>query len=453
MFKKVLIANRGEIALRIIRACHELGISTVAVYSTADELGLHVRFATEAVCIGPPESSRSYLNIPSIIAAAELTNADAIHPGYGFLAENAEFAAICEDHSIAFIGPRADTIRLMGNKLEARLTMEKAGVPVTPGSQEVIPNVQEAVKVADDLGYPVMIKASAGGGGRGMRMVNDQQQLPEAFIQAQNEARSAFGNDDLYIEKYLTNPRHIEVQIMSDLNGEAVALGERECSIQRRHQKLIEESPSPAVDETLRQKLSEAAIRGAQGVKYLGAGTVEFLLDGEGNFYFMEMNTRIQVEHTVTEMVYGIDLLKTQIGIHADLPMPDWVKTASLRGHALECRINAEDPAHDFRPSPGLIISFHVPGGMGVRVDTAAYAGYHVQPYYDSMIAKLIVHGTTRESAINRAQQALEEFVIEGIATTIPFHQQVLADPDFRRGEFTTAFLESFQYNNMEESA
>ncbi len=451
MFKKVLIANRGEIALRIIRACHELGISTVAVYSTADELALHVRFATEAVCIGPPESSRSYLHIPAIIAAAELTNADAIHPGYGFLAENAEFASICEDHDITFIGPKADTIRLMGDKSAARETMLKAGVPITPGSLEVLRDVQEALREAEGLGYPVMVKASAGGGGRGMRRVESPELLPEAFVQAQNEARSAFGNGDLYLEKFVTEPRHIEVQVMGDPSGKAVALGERECSIQRRNQKLIEESPSPAVDEALREELRKAAVLATEKVEYLGAGTVEFLLDGTGNFYFMEMNTRIQVEHPVTEMVYGIDLLKTQIGVHAGVPVPDWVKAANLRGHAIECRINAEDPAHDFRPSPGLITSFHVPGGMGVRVDTAAYAGYQVQPYYDSMIAKLIVHDTTRDSAINRMRQALEEFVIEGIPTTIPLHQQVLADPDFRQGRFTTAFLDSFQYQSVKE--
>jgi len=450
MFNKVLIANRGEIALRIIRACHELGISTVAVYSTADELSLHVRFATEAVCIGPPESSRSYLHIPSIIAAAELTNADAIHPGYGFLAENAEFAAICEDHNITFIGPKADTIRLMGDKSAARKTMLAAGVPVIPGSKEVIRDVQEAMREADGLGYPVMVKATAGGGGRGMRRVENPDLLPKAFIQAQNEAQSAFGNGDLYIEKFISEPRHIEVQVMGDPIGKAVALGERECSIQRRNQKLIEESPSPAVDETLREKLCASAVRAAENVGYLGAGTVEFLLDGAGNFYFMEMNTRIQVEHPVTEMVYGIDLVKTQISVHAGVPIQDWVGEAKLRGHAIECRINAEDPSNDFRPSPGLISSFHVPGGMGVRVDTAVYAGYQVQPYYDSMIAKLIVHGNTRDSAINRARQALEEFVIEGIPTTIPFHQQVLADPDFRQGNFTTAFLETFQYQPVE---
>ncbi|MFB0515413.1 MAG: acetyl-CoA carboxylase biotin carboxylase subunit [Candidatus Neomarinimicrobiota bacterium] len=451
MFNKVLIANRGEIALRIIRACHELGISTVAVYSTADELALHVRFATEAVCIGPPESSRSYLHIPSIIAAAELTNADAIHPGYGFLAENAEFAAICEDHDITFIGPKADTIRLMGDKSAARKTMIAASVPVTPGSKGVIRDPREAVRVAEELGYPVMLKASAGGGGRGMRRVEEPELLPKAFIQAQNEAQSAFGNGDLYVEKYVTDPRHIEVQIMGSPAGHVVALGERECSIQRRNQKLIEESPSPAVDEALRKKLCKAAVRAAEKVGYLGAGTVEFLLDGEGNFYFMEMNTRIQVEHPVTEMVYGIDLVKTQIGVHAGVPVPNWVEKAKLRGHAIECRINAEDPSHDFRPSPGMITSFHVPGGMGVRVDTAAYAGYQVQPYYDSMIAKLIVHGITRDSAINRMRQALEEFVIEGIPSTIPFHQQVLADPNFRQGRFTTSFLETFEYQPVEE--
>ncbi|UCH10691.1 MAG: acetyl-CoA carboxylase biotin carboxylase subunit [Fidelibacterota bacterium] len=453
MFNKILIANRGEIALRIIRACHELGISTVAVYSTADELALHVRFATEAVCIGPPESSRSYLHIPAIMSAAELTNADAIHPGYGFLAENAEFAGICEDHGITFLGPRSETIRLMGDKSAARETMMKAGVPVTPGTQGVIHNVQDAVREAEGLGYPVMVKASAGGGGRGMRRVETPDLLPEAFVQAQNEAQSAFGNGDLYVEKFISEPRHIEVQVMGGPDGKAVALGERECSIQRRNQKLIEESPSPVVDDKLRRKLCDAAVQAAEQVGYLGAGTVEFLLDNEQNFYFMEMNTRIQVEHPVTEMVYGIDLLKTQIGVHAGISVPAWVAKAQLRGHAIECRINAEDPLHDFRPAPGLITSFHVPGGMGVRVDTAAYAGYHVQPHYDSMIAKLIVHGTTRESAINRTQQALEEFVIEGIPTTIPFHQQVLADPDFRSGRFTTAFLESFQYQPSEEPA
>ena len=450
MFRKVLIANRGEIALRIIRACHELGISTVAVYSTADELALHVRFATEAICIGPPESARSYLYIPSIIAAAELTDADAIHPGYGFLAENAEFAAISEEHNITFIGASAATIRLMGDKAEARKTMMKAGVEVTPGSADVVRDVREAVKTAEELGYPVMVKASAGGGGKGMRKVESPEQLPQAFNQARNEAQSAFGDGSLYLEKFVSEPRHIEIQVLGDLSGKVVALGERECSIQRRNQKLIEESPSPVVDEDLRHTLREAAIRAAEEVGYLGAGTVEFLLDEHRNFYFMEMNTRIQVEHPVTEMVYGIDLVKTQIGVHAGIPVPDWVAGAKLRGHALECRINAEDPSHDFRPSPGLITSFHVPGGMGVRVDTAAYAGYEVQPYYDSMIAKLIVHGATRESAINRMQQALEEFVIEGIRTTIPFHQQVLADPDFRQGRFTTAFLDTFNYQPVE---
>lgn len=451
MFKKILIANRGEIALRIIRACHELGILTVAVYSTADELALHVRFATEAVCIGPPESSRSYLHMPTIIAAAELTNADAIHPGYGFLAENSEFAAMCEDHGITFIGPKADTIRLMGDKSAARKTMRKAGVPITPGSKGILRDVKEAVDLAEKLGYPVMVKASAGGGGRGMRKVADPSKLPEAFIQAQNEAQSAFGNGDLYLEKFITDPRHIEIQVMGSPDGKAVAFGERECSIQRRNQKLIEESPSPVVGPEIRRKLCAAAVRAAEEVGYLGAGTVEFILDGEGEFYFMEMNTRIQVEHPVTEMVYGIDLLKAQIGAHAGVPVPEWISQAELRGHALECRINAEDPRNDFRPAPGLITSFHVPGGMGVRVDTAVYAGYQVQPYYDSMIAKLIVHGTTRESAINRAQQALEEFVIEGIPTTIPFHRQVLADPDFREGRFTTAFLESFHYQPVED--
>jgi acetyl-CoA carboxylase biotin carboxylase subunit len=451
MIKKVLIANRGEIALRIIRACHELGIQTVAVYSTADELSLHVRFATEAVCIGPPASSRSYLHIPAIMAAAELTNADAIHPGYGFLAENAEFAQICEEHGITFIGSSAQIIRLMGDKAEARKTMVKAGVPVTPGSKDVIDKVDQAGKLAEELGYPVMVKASAGGGGRGMRKVDTPDQLPDLFAQAKNEAEGAFGNGDLYLEKFIRDPRHIEVQILGNPDGSAVALGERECSIQRRNQKLIEESPSPVVDEALRAKLCAAGVQAAEGVSYIGAGTVEFLLDGDKNFYFMEMNTRIQVEHPVTEMVVGADLIKAQIRIHAGESVFDWIKGAKLRGHAIECRINAEDPEHNFRPAPGYISTFHVPGGTGVRVDTAAYAGYTVQPYYDSMIAKLIAHGRNRKEAINRMQRGLEEFIIEGIPTTIPFQQQVLADPDFRAGNFTTAFLETFEYKPAKE--
>ncbi|MEE9464890.1 MAG: acetyl-CoA carboxylase biotin carboxylase subunit [Candidatus Neomarinimicrobiota bacterium] len=452
MFKKVLIANRGEIALRIIRACNELDIATVAVYSTADELALHVRFATEAVCIGPPESSRSYLHIPAIIAAAELTNADAIHPGYGFLAENAEFAQICADHGITFIGPTAEIITMMGDKARARKTMVAAGVPVTPGSKDIVPNVKEAATLAEDLGYPVMVKATAGGGGRGMRRVDTPDLLPDLFAQASNEAQGAFGNGDLYLEKFVREPRHIEVQILGNADGQAVALGERECSIQRRNQKLVEESPSPIVNERVRKQLCQAAVKAAEQVGYIGAGTVEFLMDADRNFYFMEMNTRIQVEHPVTELVYGIDLVKLQIGVHAGVPVPGWIKKARLRGHAIECRINAEDPAHDFRPSPGMISSFHVPGGMGVRVDTAAYAGYQVQPYYDSMIAKLIVHGSNREEAIKRMRRALEEFIIEGIATTIPFQEQVLAHPVFQKGEFTTAFLETFKYQPVEET-
>ncbi len=450
MFKKVLIANRGEIALRIIRACHELSIPTVAVYSTADELALHVRFATEAVCIGPPEAKRSYLRIASIIAAAELTNADAIHPGYGFLAENAEFAGICADHGISFIGPTAQIISLMGDKAQARRTMIDSGVPVTPGSDGVVENVQQAAEIAGQLGYPVMIKATAGGGGKGLRKADSPDQFHTLFQQAQAEAQSAFGNGDIYIEKFLAEPRHIEIQIIGNPDGTAVALGERECSIQRRNQKLIEESPSPIMTPELRAEMSAAAVQAAEKVGYIGAGTVEFLVNAERNFYFMEMNTRIQVEHPVTEMVYGLDLLKAQIGAHAGENMPAWVAGAKLRGHAIECRINAEDPAHDFRPSPGLIESFHIPGGTGVRVDTAAYAGYQVQPYYDSMIAKLIVHGRNRQEAINRMQRALEEFIIEGIATTIPFHQQVLDTDGFRSGEFTTAFLEHFTYQPAE---
>jgi acetyl-CoA carboxylase biotin carboxylase subunit len=453
MFKKVLVANRGEIALRIIRACHELSVSTVAVYSTADELALHVRFATEAVCIGPPEASRSYLRISSVIAAAELTNADAIHPGYGFLAENAEFARICADHGITFIGPTAEIINLMGDKAQARKTMIAAGVPVTPGSDGIVSDARSASKVAAELGYPVMVKATAGGGGKGMRKVEDPANFETLFMQARTEAQNAFGNGDIYIEKFLAEPRHVEIQVMGDPDGKAVALGERECTIQRRNQKLIEESPSPIITPEKRQQMSAAAVSAADKVGYIGAGTIEFLVDAERNFYFMEMNTRIQVEHPVTELVYGLDLVKAQIRAHAGENMPDWVKGAKLRGHALECRINAEDPAHDFRPTPGVIETFHVPGGTGVRVDTAVYAGYEVPPYYDSMIAKLIVHGRDRLEAINRMQRALEEFIVEGVATTIPFHQQVLDDPQFRAGDFTTAFLEKFDYQPVEEPA
>ena len=453
MFKKVLVANRGEIALRIIRACHELSISTVAVYSTADELALHVRFATEAVCIGPPEPSRSYLHISSIIAAAELTNADAIHPGYGFLSENAEFAGICADHGITFIGPTAKIISLMGDKAQARKTMIAAGVPVTPGSEGIVADPKIGADIAEKLGYPVMIKATAGGGGRGMRRADEPSRFVELFHQAQAEALNAFGNGDLYVEKFLSEPRHVEIQVMGGPDGKSVALGERDCSIQRRNQKLIEESPSPIVSPEMRQAMSEAAVMAADKVGYIGAGTVEFLVDSERNFYFMEMNTRIQVEHPVTEMVYGLDLLKAQIRAHAGIALPAWVAHAKLRGHAIECRINAEDPAHDFRPAPGKIESFHVPGGTGVRVDTAVYAGYEIQPYYDSLIAKLIVHGQDRQEAIIRMQRALEEFIIEGVPTTIPFHQQVLADDVFGSGKFTTGFLDNFVYKPTEGTA
>ncbi|MFH1852362.1 MAG: acetyl-CoA carboxylase biotin carboxylase subunit [Candidatus Neomarinimicrobiota bacterium] len=447
MFKKILIANRGEIALRIIRACHELGIKTVAVYSTADELSLHVRFADEAVCIGPPASSESYLNIPHIIAAGEITDADAIHPGYGFLAENANFSNICAENDFAFIGPSAEIINAMGNKSQAKLTMKAAGVPVIPGSAGVVKNAREAREQADVIGYPVILKASAGGGGRGMRVVRSAEGIELAFKTATAESLTAFGNGDIYVEKYVEKPRHIEIQIVADAFGNVVHLGERECSIQRRHQKLIEESPSSAVDDKLRQKMGDAAIRGAKAVGYIGVGTVEFLLDKDKKFYFMEMNTRIQVEHPVTEMVIGCDLLKQQIRMHAGERFPDYFKHVKLRGHAIECRINAEDPAHNFVPSPAWVDSFHMPGGKGVRIDTHVYAGYQIPTQYDSLIAKLIVRANSRQGAINRMQRALEECIIEGPKTTIPFHQAIMHDEKFRAGEYDTSFLESFEYN------
>ncbi len=446
MFRKILIANRGEIALRIIRACRELNIQTVAVYSKADELSLHVRFADEAICIGPPESSKSYLNIPSIISAAELTNADAIHPGYGFLSESAEFSDICKDHDISYIGPPPETINAMGDKANAKETMKSVGVPVIPGSEGVVNTVDEALRVAESVGFPVMLKASAGGGGRGMRLANTASELDEAFHTAQSEALTAFNNGDMYLEKFIQKPRHIEVQVLADAHGQIATLGERECSIQRRHQKLLEESPSVAVTPEIRKNMSEAAVKGVKAASYLGAGTIEFLLDINGDFYFMEMNTRIQVEHPVTEMVIGTDLIKHQILCHAEIPLPEWMLDTGLRGHSIECRINAEDPDHKFRPSPGKITSFHMPGGMGIRVDTHAYAGYHIPPNYDSMIAKLIVHAPSRKEAINRMRGALDECVIEGIKTSVPFHKQLLIDKDFVNGNFDTSFLENFQY-------
>ena len=446
MFKKILIANRGEIALRIIRACHELGIKTVAVYSTADEYSLHVKFADEAVCIGPGPSSESYLNIPRIIAAGEITNADAIHPGYGFLAEDANFSHVCTQNNFTFIGPSAEIINSMGNKSQAKSTMQSANIPVIPGSNDIMANSIEAKKVASKIGFPVMFKASAGGGGKGMRFVSNIDEAENAFKTAQSEAQAAFGNGDIYVEKFIENPRHIELQILADSHGNAVHLGERECSVQRRHQKLIEESPSAAVDKKLRKKLGNAAVAAVKSVGYIGVGTVEFLLDKNKDFYFMEMNTRIQVEHPITEMVTGIDLIKQQIKMHAGGKVPDHLKRIELNGHSIECRINAEDPAKNFSPSPMLITSFHMPGGKGVRIDTHAYAGYVIPTYYDSMIGKLIVHASTRDRALTRMRQALSECVIEGPKTTIPYHIQILEDDRFISGEYDTSLLETFEF-------
>jgi len=444
VFKKVLIANRGEIALRIIRVCKQLGIKTVAVYSQADRDSLHVRFADEAVCIGPPPGRESYLKIPRIIAAAEITGADAIHPGYGFLAENAGFAEICTTSGIKFIGPTPAMISAMGDKAVAKETMRKAGVPVVPGSESVVGSAGEAREIARSISYPVIIKASAGGGGRGMRIVREEAEVENAYATARHEAEQGFNNPDVYIEKFIEQPRHVEVQVFGDEHGNVIHFGERDCSVQRRHQKLIEESPSPVVDDALRTKMGDAAIKGCKAVNYVNAGTVEFLVDRDQNFYFMEMNTRIQVEHPVTEQVTGHDLIKLQLRIAAGERLPR--RKIMQRGHAIECRINAEDPAHDFRPSPGKITDFHMPGGFGVRVDTHAYAGYAVPPYYDSLTAKLIVYAQTREGAINKMAGALEEFVIEGIKTTIPFHRQVMQNEKFRSGRFDTSFLDTFIY-------
>ncbi len=444
MIKKVLIANRGEIALRIIRTCHEMGLKTVAVYSTADRDSLHVRYADEAVCIGAPASRDSYLKMDRIIAAAEVTGVDAIHPGYGFLAENPDFSVVCQDHGIKFIGPSAETIRLMGDKSLAKETMRRAGVPVVAGSDGTIENVKEGQRVAAEIGYPVIIKASAGGGGRGMRIVHREQDFERSFNAARSEAEAAFGNLEVYVEKYIDHPRHVEIQLLGDGQGGVVHYGERECSIQRRHQKLLEESPSPVVDPALRQKMGEAAVRGAESVNYEGAGTVEFLVDANGDFYFMEMNTRIQVEHPVTEAVTGVDLIEHQIRVAMGERITWGDYTPS--GHAIECRINAEDPARQFRPSPGTVTTFHPPGGPGVRVDTHVYAGYKIPPYYDSMIAKLIVRASTRELAIRKMRRALDEFVIEGVPTTIPFHSQLMQDENFRNGKFDTHFLDSFEF-------
>ncbi|MCK5571154.1 MAG: acetyl-CoA carboxylase biotin carboxylase subunit [Bacteroidetes bacterium] len=444
MLRKVLIANRGEIALRIVRVCKQLGIKTVAVYSQADRDSLHVRFADEAVCIGPAVGQESYLKIPRLIAAAEITNADAIHPGYGFLAENSGFAEICKTSGLKFIGPSAEMIAAMGDKVLAKETMRKAGVPVVPGSDGVVQDVRTAKGIAKEIGYPVMIKAVAGGGGRGMRIVREESELGHTIQMAQHEAQQAFNNPDVYLEKCLEQPRHVEVQVFGDKHGHVMHFGERDCSVQRRHQKLIEEAPSPAADAELRKGMGEAAVKGCQAVRYENAGTIEFLVDKYRNFYFMEMNTRIQVEHTVTEQVTGHDLIKLQLQVAAGERLPR--KKIQVRGWAMQCRINAEDPANNFRPNPGLITDFHMPGGFGVRVDTHSYAGYLVPPHYDSLIAKLVVFAQTREGAISKMASALDEFTIEGIETTIPFHRQVMRDSRFRSGKFDTSFLETFQY-------
>ncbi|MFN8650442.1 MAG: acetyl-CoA carboxylase biotin carboxylase subunit [Gemmatimonadales bacterium] len=442
MFKKVLIANRGEIALRVIRACRELGIGTVAVYSEADRESLHVRFADDDVCIGPPPGRQSYLRIPNLIAAAEITGADAIHPGYGFLAENAEFSDTCKASNITFIGPSGEQIRAMGDKATAKKLAQEAGVPTVPGTPGTIQDIEEALTHVERIGYPVIIKATAGGGGKGMRVANDAEQFAQVFSLAQNEALAAFGNGEVYVEKYLAKPRHVEIQVMGDTHGSVVHFGERDCSVQRRHQKLIEESPSPALTPDLRARMGEAAVRLAAAINYVGAGTLEFLLDEDGSFYFMEMNTRIQVEHPVTEMVTSFDLVKEQIRVAAGEPISFKGEGGRLRGHAIECRINAEDPYRNFQPSPGLITAYHPPGGPGVRLDTHVYAGYTVPPYYDSLLAKVIVHGNTRAEALARMGQALDSFIIEGVTTTIPFLARIIRHPEFAAGQVDTKFLE-----------
>ena len=442
MFKKILVANRGEIALRVIRTCKEMGIQTVAVYSTADAESLHVKFADEAVCIGPPLSTESYLNVANIISAAEITNADAIHPGYGFLSENARFSKICEEHGIKFIGASPEMIDRMGDKANAKATMKAAGVPCVPGSDGVIETFTECKKVAKKTGYPVMLKASAGGGGKGMRAVWKEQDLKDAWDSARQESKAAFGNDDMYMEKLIEEPRHIEIQIIGDSNGNACHLSERDCSIQRRHQKLTEEVPSPFMTDALRKKMGAAAVKAAEFIKYEGAGTVEFLVDKHRKFYFMEMNTRIQVEHPITEQVIDFDLIREQIMVAAGVPISGKNYTPNL--HSIECRITAEDPFNDFRPSPGKITTLHSPGGHGVRLDTHVYAGYTIPPNYDSMIAKLITTAQTREEAVYKMKRALDEFVIEGIKTTIPFHRQLMDHPAYISGNYTTKFMEDF---------
>ncbi len=440
MFKKILIANRGEIALRVIRTCKEMGIKTVAVYSTADADSLHVRFADEAVCIGPPRSAESYLDIPKIIAAAEITNADAIHPGYGFLSENADFSRICAENHIKFIGASPEMIEAMGDKASAKATMKKAGVPTIPGNEGILESLKEATKIAKKIGYPVMLKATAGGGGKGMQVCHDEEGLAEGWESTRREAAAAFGNDDMYMEKFVVEPRHIEIQIAADQRGKACHLSERDCSIQRRHQKLVEETPSPYMTDKLRDKMGKAAIKAAEAVKYEGVGTVEFLVDAHRDFYFMEMNTRIQVEHTITEEVVNYDLIKEQIKLAAGENISG--KNYYPQMHAIQCRINAEDPDRNFAPCPGLITDYHAPGGHGVRLDTHVYSGYSIPPYYDSMISKLIVVAQTREEAILKMQRALDEYVIEGVKTTIPFHQRLMRHERFKSGDFTTKFME-----------
>jgi acetyl-CoA carboxylase biotin carboxylase subunit len=443
MFKKILIANRGEIALRVIRTCREMGVKTVAIYSTADAESLHVRFADEAVCIGPPPSSQSYLKMSAILAAAEITNADAIHPGYGFLSENAKFSKLCEEHGIKFIGATSEMISKMGDKASARATMKEAGVPTIPGSEGLLEFYEDAEKLADEMKYPVMLKATAGGGGKGMRAVYNKSDLKNAWDAARQEAFACFGNDGMYMEKLIEEPRHIEIQIIGDAYGKACHLSERDCSIQRRHQKLTEESPSPFMTTALRKKMGEAAVKAAEYISYEGAGTIEFLVDKHRNFYFMEMNTRIQVEHPITEQVIDYDLIFEQIKVAAGIPISG--KNYFPKLHSIECRINAEDPYKDFRPSPGKITTLHIPGGHGIRVDTHVYAGYTIPPNYDSMIAKLITTAQTREEAISKMKRALDEFVVEGIKTTIPFHRQLMDHPDYIAGNYTTAFMEGFE--------
>ncbi len=449
MFKKILIANRGEIALRVIRTCREMGIKTVAVYSTADAESLHVRFADEAVCIGPAASKDSYLKIPNIIAAAEITNADAIHPGYGFLSENAKFSKICEEHHIKFIGASDEMINRMGDKASAKSTMKAAGVPTVPGSEGILESFEETKKLAAEMGYPVMLKATAGGGGKGMRAVWKEEDLQKSWESARQEASASFGNDAMYMEKLIEEPRHIEIQIVGDQFGKACHLSERDCSVQRRHQKLTEETPSPFMTDELREQMGIAAVKASEYIKYEGAGTVEFLVDKHRNFYFMEMNTRIQVEHPITEQVIDYDLIREQILVAAGVPITG--KNYLPKLHSIECRINAEDPYNDFRPSPGRITTLHTPGGHGIRLDTHVYSGYIIPPNYDSMIAKLITTAQTREEAINKMKRALDEFVIEGIKTTIPFHRQLMDHPDYIAGNYTTKFMEDFEMKSIEE--